>query len=287
MNLKLTSFFALIVVPLFSASVLAQDPAPRDVRDLIGSRASSGDSALRSRGYEFYNSSRSGSRIYSNWWKQRSRTCLSVVTYDGRFDSIVTAPSFDCGLADDGSEHESDKVGSTYGDKWYDEYIGGRARSAETEFERRGYRNVDGMKEGYRSITWWHQRENDRCFKVTVASGNVENIRADRGGCDGRRSHDTSSHDYESSHGRGATLYVDTRYRGTSEEVEGEIASMKRTRIGNDELSSVRVSRGCTVELFEDDDFRGRSIVLRDDEPDLGDTRMGNDEVSSVIVDCR
>ena len=181
MKFKLKSILLMVPLTAISVSVMAQDPPPRDVRDLVGVRASSGESELEDRGYEFRNSSKSDSRIYSNWMNRRTDTCISVVTSDGRYEMIHTVPAFDCGRP--GGSGGSDKVGSKYGDKWYDEYIGGRPGSAESEFERRGYTNVDGYKEGYESYTWWWQNENRRCFKMTVADGRVKNIRADRGAC--------------------------------------------------------------------------------------------------------
>jgi len=89
-----------------------------------------------------------------------------------------------------------------------------------------------------------------------------------------------------SSHGGGVTLYGDYGYRGASEEVHGDIVDMKRTRIGNDSLSSVRVPQGCRVTLYSDNNFRGRSIELYGDEPELGRTQVGNDSVSSLRVNC-
>lgn len=79
----------------FGATVWAQD-TPNDVRDLVGARAAGGETALKSRGYRFIKTSKSDDRAYSNWWKASNRTCLTVVTFDGRYDSIVSGPAFDC-----------------------------------------------------------------------------------------------------------------------------------------------------------------------------------------------
>ncbi len=166
----------------FAGAVEAQDPAPRDVRDLEGMRASSIDSVLQSRGYEFYQSSRGAGRIYANWWNPKTRTCINVVTLEGYIDLVSTAPEFDCGI-DGNASGEAEKIGSQYGDKWYDDYIGDNPGSTENEFERRGYRRIDTQRDGDRYYTWFWQRENNRCFKMTVEDGVVYNIRADRGAC--------------------------------------------------------------------------------------------------------
>ncbi|MBL8185902.1 MAG: hypothetical protein JNK51_13360 [Blastocatellia bacterium] len=85
----------LLVSTMLAISTYAQD-TPSDVRDLIDARASSGETQLRNRGYRKVKSSKSDDRSYSNWWRSSSRTCVIVSTYDGRFESISTAPAEDC-----------------------------------------------------------------------------------------------------------------------------------------------------------------------------------------------
>jgi len=178
MKQLLGAMFSLSLLAVISAPVPAQDLAPRNVRDLIGARASSGESALKNRGYELYNSQTGSDRIWSNWWNQEDFTCISVVTKDGKYDSIVTAPTLDCGIS--GSASHS---GSGDDDHWYDAYVGGRPSAAEAELKRRGFTDVRGTKEGYKSLTWWHKASNDRCLKMTVSEGRVESIRGSGEGC--------------------------------------------------------------------------------------------------------
>ncbi|MEO1366786.1 MAG: beta/gamma crystallin-related protein, partial [Acidobacteriota bacterium] len=85
----------------------------------------------------------------------------------------------------------------------------------------------------------------------------------------------------------GVVLYEDEDYRGRSEFFEGDVADLRRTRIGSDRVSSIRVARDCRVTLFRDVDFRGRSADFDRDHPDLGRTPLGNDAASSLAVDCR
>ena len=94
MNLK-RIFFLVLVVKLAVLSVAAQD-TPSDVRDLVGARAAGGETQLVNRGYRFVKTEKAGDRIWSNWWKASSRVCLTVATVNGRYDSIVSAPPFDC-----------------------------------------------------------------------------------------------------------------------------------------------------------------------------------------------
>lgn len=83
------------LVLLTGVSVFSQS-TPGDVADLVGARASSGESELRSRGYRFVKTDKGGGRSYSFWWRSNTSTCLSVVTLDGRYDSIVSVGPADC-----------------------------------------------------------------------------------------------------------------------------------------------------------------------------------------------
>ena len=80
---------------LYATAVAAQS-APSDVSDLVGARAAGGETELQRRGYEFVSTQKGGDRSWSNWWNARSGSCLSVVTMEGRYDSIVSAPAPDC-----------------------------------------------------------------------------------------------------------------------------------------------------------------------------------------------
>lgn len=89
-------FFGVFVMIMLAAFVIKAQDTPSDVRDLVGSRASSGDSELRKRGYNFVKTTEGSDRKWSNWWKQSTKTCITVATVNGRFDSIVSSPAFDC-----------------------------------------------------------------------------------------------------------------------------------------------------------------------------------------------
>lgn len=117
--------------------------------------------------------------------------------------------------------------------------------------------------------------------RTRVGNDSVSSVEVRCGG-HGSRSHSGSG----TGGSQGVTLYSDYGFRGVSETVYGDVVDMKRTRIGNDALSSVRVPRGCRVTLYSDNNYRGRSVDLYEDEPELGRTRVGNDSVSSVAVAC-
>jgi len=90
---------------LMAIPVAAQEPAPRDVSDLIGARAAGGEGELRSRGYTFVKTEKGGDRTFQNWWNDRSRVCINVVTVQGRYDTITTAPPFDCNRGGSGGNN--------------------------------------------------------------------------------------------------------------------------------------------------------------------------------------
>lgn len=68
----------------------------RDLENLVGMRASSGERELDALGYRFMNSSKSRDRIWANWWNRAQRRCITVVTMDGRYDSVTESLPADC-----------------------------------------------------------------------------------------------------------------------------------------------------------------------------------------------
>jgi hypothetical protein len=86
---------ALAAAFLLAQGAYAQDPAP-GLQDLVGARGSSGEQALQERGYKFIKGEKSGSDSYTNWRNTRTGQCVIVRTANGRYQSLVTAPAFDC-----------------------------------------------------------------------------------------------------------------------------------------------------------------------------------------------
>ena len=86
---------ALAAAFLLAQGAYAQDPAP-GLQDLVGARGSSGERALEERGYQFVKGEKSGSNSYTNWRNARTGQCVIVRTANGRYQSLVTAPAFDC-----------------------------------------------------------------------------------------------------------------------------------------------------------------------------------------------
>lgn len=95
--------------------VYAQDPAP-GLQDLVGARGSSGEQVLEERGYRFVKGEKSGGNSYTNWLNARTGKCITVRTANGRYQSIVTSPAFDCqgGAAERAPEERPDGSGGHF-----------------------------------------------------------------------------------------------------------------------------------------------------------------------------
>lgn len=108
-------FVTLAAALVFTQAALAQDPAP-GLQDLVGARGSSGEQALQERGYKFVKGEKSGGNSYTNWRNARSGRCIIVRTANGRYQSIVSAPAFDCqgGAAESAPAPESGKSGGRF-----------------------------------------------------------------------------------------------------------------------------------------------------------------------------
>ncbi len=68
-----------------------------DLADLVGAKAGQAEGDLERRGYAYASGSTSGNAKYSNYFNSSSGRCVTIRTEDGRYQSIVQAPPFDCG----------------------------------------------------------------------------------------------------------------------------------------------------------------------------------------------
>ena len=84
----------------------------------------------------------------------------------------------------------------------------------------------------------------------------------------------------------GVTLYRDPGFRGTGETFNEDRSDLRPFLIGDDQATSVKVSRGCTARLYQDLNFRGAYTEVTADIPDLRGSRVGDDSVTSIRVRC-
>ena len=142
-----------------------------DFSDLVGARAAGGETELEKRGYKFIKTTEGTDRKWANWWKASTKTCLTVATVNGRFDSIVSGTPADCtgGGSGGNSSGSSNKVDLS-------DLVGARAAGAQTDIENRGFRNTKSSKSGSASFTWWKNDDTNQCVQMTVRNGKVSSI---------------------------------------------------------------------------------------------------------------
>lgn len=85
---------------------------------------------------------------------------------------------------------------------------------------------------------------------------------------------------------KGVVLYSDEDFRGRSEFLYQDDDRLGNNTIGNDRVSSLRVSPGCRITLHENERYTGRSDVFERDTRSLRGSRIGNDQASSIEVRC-
>jgi hypothetical protein len=83
-----------LVLILFTNQIIAQEGS---LQDLVGSKASSTEMDLQTRGYRLISNNKSDYASYTNWWSDDKNKCISVKTEDGRTASIIRKSPADCG----------------------------------------------------------------------------------------------------------------------------------------------------------------------------------------------
>lgn len=167
MKLRLLLLLSILVIGI--GEVKAQD-TPSELRTLVGARASSGEATLQRLGYKFIKTTEGDDRKWSNWWKSSSRTCVTVATVEGRYDSIVTAPAADCEKGNDSGS----AAGS--GSDAFEDLVGARASSGESELKSRGFVFVKTVKQDDRSFSNWWKASSKICLTVATVDGRYDSI---------------------------------------------------------------------------------------------------------------
>ncbi len=84
----------------------------------------------------------------------------------------------------------------------------------------------------------------------------------------------------------GITFFEHGEFRGRSQKFFDGMTDMRRSQVGNDAVSSLRVDPGCRAVLYEHQNSRGRSTVVTADVSYLGGSQVGNDSMSSFELEC-
>lgn len=93
---------------LITTQVSAQDKVP-SLQDLVGVRGSSGEMEMKNRGFEFLRTDKSEAGVYMYWREVSSGKCVTVRLEEGRYQSLIYAPGFDCQNSSS-NESSSNKV---------------------------------------------------------------------------------------------------------------------------------------------------------------------------------
>ena len=78
------------------AGFAAHAQTPADLGDLVGARASSGETQVQARGYRFIRGSQVNGQSWTFWWSDIQRQCVSIATADGRYATISMIPAQNC-----------------------------------------------------------------------------------------------------------------------------------------------------------------------------------------------
>ena len=81
---------------LLALPKLATAQTPPDVADLVNARGAGGETQLEARGYRQVMTNSVRDTVWSFWWSERQRQCISVATNDGRYSSINRVPESNC-----------------------------------------------------------------------------------------------------------------------------------------------------------------------------------------------
>jgi hypothetical protein len=85
---------------------------------------------------------------------------------------------------------------------------------------------------------------------------------------------------------RGVTLHRDLNQTGVSEVFAGDVPDLRYSKIGNDQATSVSLSRGCRARLYQNLNYEGAYTEVDSNHGDLRDSTVGNDSVTSLKVRC-
>ena len=222
-------FFGIALLCLSSAVAISAQDTPSDLRDLVGARAAGGETQLQNRGYEFVKTTEGTDRKWSNWWNNNRRQCITVATVNGRYDSIVTSPSFDCNRSDSGDTGNSG--GNDQAPSDVRDLIGARASSGETQLRNRGYQFVKTQKGAGRIYSnWWHNGRRV-CLNVVTMNGRYDTIMTTGSTDCNRNGGGSSSSDSMSDWKLIGSVVATTKIKSTTFFVPSKYRNVRRLRV--------------------------------------------------------
>ena len=302
---KITGW-TLVTVFVAVGSLLAQDPVSH-LQYMVGEKATILNQ-LQRQGYSYVRGTKEGGGSYSYYRDQRSGECIVARTFDGRVASIVNAPEFDC-RNQQGSDSGwgGGSSSSSYGVTLYrDLNFSGRSETFSDDVSdlRSSYVGNDNATSvrvsrgcrarlyadaNYRGAYLEVDRDISDLRGTRVGNDTVTSVQVScsgGGGSDWGGGGDSGWGGGSSSSTYGVTLYRDLNFSGTHQTFSDDVSDLRSSYVGNDTVTSVRVSRGCQARLYADADYRGAYLEVDRDISDLRGTRVGNDTATSVQVRC-
>ncbi len=113
----LASLFAACSSPKSSSSepapkaASADSTTPEELKSLIGAKGGSGENGLQQAGYEYRNTTKTGTTSIA-FWSGKGGTCVAVTTANGRYENIATTEAANCKSSGDAAA-SSGKPGAT------------------------------------------------------------------------------------------------------------------------------------------------------------------------------
>jgi len=159
-----------IVIMTLSIMTASLTYAQGDVQDLVGARGSSAENGFNQKGYTHIKTTKSGSDIYSYWWKAKNQTCVCAYMTDGSVKAITKTMPADCNKNIHGNaQHVTSYVDVQDLKGWF-------APSAYDELRARGFKELHKSNASGRTYTYWHNKETGQCIEVEQYGEDISGI---------------------------------------------------------------------------------------------------------------
>jgi hypothetical protein len=164
---------AALSLALNGSPALAQ--VPNDLSDLVGAKGASGETQLESRGYTNHHVSKTDEGSYTYWWNASKKTCVRVLTIDGRYEKIKTVGNDDCGQkASSSSSGTNPAVGVAVGAAALLGVLALSHKSHDRDDQDYNERQTADFERGYRDGLYnhsYHNYDNRREYSDGYAKG--------------------------------------------------------------------------------------------------------------------
>jgi len=288
-----------------AATLFAQYPVG-DLHDLIGVRASHGDNQMRERGYTLVRTVKQGANEFSYWRESRSGRCVSVRSAKNRYAAFSYVPPAECGGGSGqigysgGASDDSSSPGVTLHRDL--NFAGVSEAFASDVPDLRVSRIGDdhatsvSVSRGCRARLYQHLNYEGAYTEVSSSMGDLRGSKVGDDSatslqvrCDGWGWNDERGDAWGaggSSASRGVTLYRDPKFAGVSEAFASDVPDLRVSRIGDDQATSVSVSRGCQARLYPHLNYEGAYTEVSSSMTDLRGSKVGDDSATSLKVRC-